>query len=70
MMCLCGVWIYGDLHLMLKISIKHLNASNGCDALIYHSELWHNRIMTEKETLFRVFVAVLATLSTMVLFPL
>ena len=40
---------------MLKISIKHLNASNGCDALIYHSELWHNRIMTEKETLFRVF---------------
>ena len=55
---------------MLNISIKHLNASNGCDALIYHSELWHNRIMKEKETLFRVFVAVFTTLSAMVLFPL
>ena len=56
---------------MLKISIKHVNTSNGYDALIYHSELWHNRLMTEKETLFRVFfVAVLATLSAMVLFLL
>ena len=30
------MWIYLDLHLMLRISIKHLHSSTGSDALNYH----------------------------------